>query len=77
MQEQHCGDWLAALATPYPAGPVLPPIQGAEQASLRLPLVSCSTMLSTHLSPSSAGGKVVAKPPKGASPLSGRAIMMV
>jgi len=28
--DRHSGDWLAALASPFPATPDFPPIQGAE-----------------------------------------------
>lgn len=28
--DKHSGDWLAALATPYPGCAGLPPMQGAE-----------------------------------------------
>ena len=32
----HSGDWLAALATPYPGCAGLPPMQGAEQPVLKV-----------------------------------------
>lgn len=40
----------------YPAPPDFHPMQGAEHASLRFPLVSSSKLLNTHSAPSSSGG---------------------
>ncbi len=51
QKDQHSADWLTAFATPYPPTADSPLCRGGEWASLRFPIVSCDTMLSTHSAP--------------------------
>ena len=65
QQEQHSGDWPPKGGHPLSAYGGLPPIQGAEWASLRLPVETYGTLLSTHSAPAFAGERWWRQPPKG------------
>ena len=62
--DKHSADWLAALATPYPAAPDFPLCRGQNKALRNTLFISGST-LSTNYSAPACGGKVVAPATKG------------
>ena len=56
--DKHSADWLAALASPYPASPDFPLCRGQNKALKSNPFISGSTV-STGYSAPACGGKVV------------------
>ena len=57
--EKHSADWLAALATPYPAAPDFPRKRGQNKTPRNTLFINGSTV-STGYSATACGGKVVA-----------------
>ena len=61
---KHSADWLAALASPYPASPDFPRKRGQNKTPRNTLFISISTV-STGYSAPACGGKVVAPATKG------------
>ena len=62
--DKHSADWLAALATPYPAAPDFPLCRGQNKTPRNIPFISCSTV-STGYSAPLTGEWWWRQPPKG------------
>ena len=63
-QNKHSADWLAALATPYPAAPDFPLCRGQNKTPRNTLFINGSTV-STSYCATACGGKVVAPATKG------------
>ena len=66
--DRHSADWLAALATPFPAAPDFPLFRGKNKAPLCCELLMKGLLFSALLSHRSAGGRWCRKAPKGGKP---------
>ena len=64
-QNNHSADWLAALASPYPAAPDFPLCRGQNKAPLCCELLMKGLLCRALLSHRSAGGRWWRQPPKG------------
>ena len=62
--DKHSADWLAALASPYPASPDCPRKRGQNKTPRNILFISISTV-STGCCAPACGGKVVAPATKG------------
>ena len=62
--DKHSGDWLTALASPYPASPDFPLFRGQNKAPRNTFFISGSTISTGYCAPA-CGGKVVAPDTKG------------
>ena len=62
--DKHSADWLAALASPYPAAPDFPRKRGQNKTPRNTLFINGSTV-STGYSAPACGGKVVAPATKG------------
>ena len=62
--DKHSADWLAALASPYPASPDFPLFRGQNKTPRNTLFINGSTV-STGYSATACGGKVVAPATKG------------
>ena len=62
--DRHSANWLAALASPYPASPDFPLFRGQNKTPRNILFISIST-ISTGYSATACGGKVVAPATKG------------
>ena len=62
--DNHSADWLAALASPYPASPDCPLFRGQNKTPQNALFINISTV-STGYSAPACGGKVVAPATKG------------
>ena len=75
--DKHSADWLAALASPYPASPDFPLCRGQNKTPRNTLFINGSTV-STGYSATACGGKVVAPATKGGeSPSPARAVVKV
>ncbi len=63
--DKHSADWLAALASPYPASPDFPLCRGQNKAPLCCELLMKGLLCRPLLSHRSAGGRWCRKAPKG------------
>ena len=66
--DKHSADWLAALASPFPASPDFPLFRGKNKAPLCCELLMKGLLFSALLSHRSAGGRWCRKAPKGGKP---------
>ena len=62
--EKHSADWLAALASPYPATPDFPRKRGQNKTPRNTLFINGSTVSAGYSAPA-CGGKVVAPATKG------------
>ena len=74
--DKHSADWLAALASPYPASPDFPLFRGQNKTPRNTLFINGSTV-STGYCATACGGKVVAPATKGGSPSPARAVVKV
>ena len=62
---KHSADWLAALASPYPASPDFPRKRGQNKTPRNTLFISISTVSTGYSAPSKRGERWWRQPPKG------------
>ena len=62
---KHSADWLAALASPYPAAPDFPLFRGQNKTPRNTLFISISTVSTGYCAPSKRGKRWWRQPPKG------------
>ena len=55
--DKHSADWLAALASPYPASPDFPLFRGQNKTPRNILFISISTVSTGYSAPACGGGK--------------------
>ena len=75
--DRHSADWLAALATPYPAAPDFPLCRGQNKTPRNIPFISRSTVSTGYSAPRLRGKGSGASHQRGGSPSPARAVVKV